>query len=36
MCIIIFDEFGGPFKKAKGAQGAKIHTYGYRNVIFGR
>ena len=26
-----FDEFGGPFQKAKGAQRAKIHTFGYRN-----
>ena len=31
-----FDEFGALLKSAKGAQGEKIHTFGYRNVIFGK
>jgi len=27
---------GALLKMAKGAQGAKIHTFGYKNIIFGR
>ena len=34
--ISIFDELGGLLKMANGAQKAKIHNFGYRNVIFGR
>ena len=27
---------GALLKRAKGAQGAKIHNFGYRNIIFGK